>query len=585
MTRSSDAQERRRTAGRRLTDRQTAILELVASGLENKEIAHELGISEQAVKEQVSTLLRVLAAPNRAALGDAAATRRFLGGATIDPEWLRYLFQDAPMHVAIVEGPEHRFVAINDALRFTTGGADVIGKPYREAFAGRAESLAFLDRAYRTGERVVTSSPRRLFVRAGRSEPEDGYVTFVLQPLPGADGGIGGLAIFSIDVTTDIPHMTQALTRSALRIQTADEEIRAERDRLDLVLKSVPNPIIVVDNDNQIINLNSAAQRLFTPREGTQNALANDAKFTSFLSQFRLDPATTTRAEITLAEPGSGERLEMEITATEVRDSHGAVVAIVSAMQEVGRLRELERRRLQQVLFETEKLAATGRLAASIAHEINNPLEAVQNSLYLLGGAVKSDAAEYKYLEIARNETQRMSRILRQMLSFYRPGTDLAPIDVNAIVDDAETLVAKRLRQSKVALVRDLDPDLPKIRASADQIKQVLLNLFLNAAEAMPDGGKLTVTTHHAAANERELPFDSIRIEVRDTGLGIDEETQARIFEAFFSTKTQKGTGLGLWVSHGIVQGHGGTMKVRSRLGEGTTFIIALPVAGPPERP
>ena len=94
----------------------------------------------------------------------------------------------------------------------------------------------------------------------------------------------------------------------------------------------------------------------------------------------------------------------MEITATEVRDSHGAVVAIVSAMQEIGRLRELERRRLQQVLFETEKLAATGRLAASIAHEINNPLEAVQNALYLLGSAVKSDAAEHKYLEIARTE-------------------------------------------------------------------------------------------------------------------------------------------------------------------------------------
>ena len=432
-----------------------------------------------------------------------------------------------------------------------------------------------LDRAARSSNREVTLV-----------DPIQGseliFEVITMAALNHRTGERGTVSVLK-DVT-DIRHMTQELTRSALRIQTADEEIRAERDRLDLVLKSVPNPIIVVDNDNQIISLNSAAQRLFTVRDGgRQHALANDAKFTSFLSQFRLDPATTTRAEIALAEPQSGERLEMEITATEVRDSHGAVVAIVSAMQEVGRLRELERRRLQQVLFETEKLAATGRLAASIAHEINNPLEAVQNALYLLGGAVKSDAAEYKYLEIARNETQRMSRILRQMLGFYRPGIDLAPVDVNVIVDDAETLVAKRLRQSKVTLVRDLDPNLPKIRASADQIKQILLNLFLNAAEAMPDGGKLTVTTHHAAPNEREMPFDSIRIEVRDTGLGIDEETQARIFEAFFSTKTQKGTGLGLWVSHGIVQGHGGTMKVRSRVGDGTTFVIVLPVAGPHE--
>jgi two-component system NtrC family sensor kinase len=91
------------------------------------------------------------------------------------------------------------------------------------------------------------------------------------------------------------------------------------------------------------------------------------------------------------------------------------------------------------------------------------------------------------------------------------------------------------------------------------------------------------VTTRYGGEVERDMPFDAVRIEVQDTGVGIDPETQARIFEAFFSTKTQKGTGLGLWVSHGIVQGHGGTMKVRSRLGDGTTFIIVLPVAGPPE--
>jgi two-component system NtrC family sensor kinase len=176
-----------------------------------------------------------------------------------------------------------------------------------------------------------------------------------------------------------------------------------------------------------------------------------------------------------------------------------------------------------------------------------------------------------------------MSRILRQMLGFYKPGMDMGPVDVNAIIEDAQALVTKRLRQTKVTLERDLDPTLPRIRASGDQIKQVLLNLLLNAAEAMPEGGTITVSTRYGRLAERGMPFDSVRIEVRDTGVGIDEETQARIFEAFFSTKTQKGTGLGLWVSHGIVQGHGGTMKVRSKLGQGTTFVIALPVAGPPE--
>ena len=234
------------------------------------------------------------------------------------------------------------------------------------------------------------------------------------------------------------------------------------------------------------------------------------------------------------------------------------------------------------MLFETEKLAATGRLAASIAHEINNPLEAVQNSLYLLGASLEPDDPQRRYLEIAHREAQRMSRILRQMLGFYRPAMDMTPVDVNTLIDEAEALVAKRARENHVDIQRDLAPELPKIRASADQLKQVVLNLLLNAIEAMPGGGTLAVVTRHANDVERDIPSDAVRIEVRDTGMGMDDETQKRIFEAFFSTKTERGTGLGLWVSHGIVQAHGGSMRVRSKQGQGTTFVITLPIAGPP---
>ena len=398
---------------------------------------------------------------------------------------------------------------------------------------------------------------------------------------------IGERGVVSVlkDVT-DIRHMTEELARSAERIQTADLQIRAERDRLDLVLRSVPNPIIVVDNDNEIITLNAAAQRLFAPtRYSTRHdqiALANDARFTSFLSQLRLEPSSTKRGEVMLTDPESEEHLEMEVTAADVRGPHGSVVATVSAMQDVGRLRELERRRLEQVLFDTEKLAATGRLAASIAHEINNPLEAVQNSLYLLSRTVPEGAPERSFLDIATRETQRMSRILRQMLGFYRPTTSMGPTDINALVTEAETLIAKRLRENSVRIEKELLPTLPLIRASADQLKQVLLNLFLNATEAMPKGGRLIVATQTGGGGELDAySADVVRIDVRDTGTGISEETVARIFEPFFSTKMEKGTGLGLWVSHGIVQAHGGTLKVRSRSGQGTTFTITLPIAGP----
>ena len=386
---------------------------------------------------------------------------------------------------------------------------------------------------------------------------------------------------------TDIRHIGEELARGRARLQTAEEEIRIERDRLDLVLRNVPNPIIVVDNDNHIMSMNPAAERLFKPSAATARAssaaLANDARFTSFLAGLRLDPAMSKRGEIGLSDPRSEERLEMEVSATEIRDARGAVIAIVSVMQDIGRLRELERRRLEQVLFDSEKLAATGRLAASIAHEINNPLEAVQNALYLLQREFGEDSTKRPYLDIAARETQRMSRILRQMLGFYRQQEAMAETDVNALVEEAGGLVVKRLRERGVQIANQLDPSLPRIRASADQLKQVLLNLMLNAADSMPKGGTITVATTAGAGAETEvLGRDAVQIQVRDTGEGIPDELLAQIFEPFFSTKPGKGTGLGLWVSQSIVQNHGGTMRVRSRVGRGTTFMITLPVQGPP---
>ena len=386
---------------------------------------------------------------------------------------------------------------------------------------------------------------------------------------------------------TDIRHIGEELARGRERLQSAEEEIRVERDRLDLVLRNVPNPIIVVDNDNHIISMNPAAERLFKAESATSRAahtaLANDARFTSYLAGLRLDPAMSKRGEIGLTDPRNDERLEMEVSATEIHDARGAVIAIVSVMQDIGRLRELERRRLEQVLFDSEKLAATGRLAASIAHEINNPLEAVQNALYLLQKEFGEDSTKRPYLDIAARETQRMSRILRQMLGFYRQQEAMTDTDLNALVEEAGGLVAKRLRERGVQIANLLDPGLPRIRAAADQLKQVLLNLLLNAADSMPKGGTITVATQAGAGAETELfGRDAVQIQVRDTGDGIPDDLLSQIFEPFFSTKPGKGTGLGLWVSQGIVQSHGGTMRVRSRVGRGTTFMITLPVQGPP---
>jgi two-component system NtrC family sensor kinase len=309
--------------------------------------------------------------------------------------------------------------------------------------------------------------------------------------------------------------------------------------------------------------------------------LSNEAKFTDFVSALRLEPLAGLSRESVLADPDSSEQLTMSVTSTEVRDDAGAVTAIVTVLQDVSRFRELERRRIEQILFESEKLAATGRLAASIAHEINNPLEAIKNSLYLLTNKITEDDPNAKFLQIATKETDRVSRVLRQMLGFYR-APKMEPTDVNRLIEEAEGLIEKHLRQNRVRLHNDLDPLLPLVIASADQIKQVLLNLMLNGQQAMPKGGTLFVSTRVSHGADPEfLMSDSVHIQVRDTGKGIAGEHLPHIFEPFFSTKDEKGTGLGLWVTQGIVQAHGGSIKLRSRHGRGTVFSVALPIGGP----
>jgi signal transduction histidine kinase len=389
---------------------------------------------------------------------------------------------------------------------------------------------------------------------------------------------------------TDLRHATDQVTQNVHRLQTAEEEIRLERDRLNLIMRSVPNPIILLDIDNQPIVMNHEALRLFQgsaqDSHGVRRAqlcISNEAKFTSFVSQLRLDPAQGMSGELVLTDPDSRDPLTMAVTSTEVHDEMGAVAATVTVMQDVSRLRELERRRVEQILFDSEKLAATGRLAASIAHEINNPLEAIKNALYLLSNKIPVDDPNAKFLQIATKETDRVSRILRQMLGFYRP-PKMEPTDINRLIEDAEALIEKHLKQNRVKIENDLDPALPPIIASPDQIKQVLLNLMLNSQQAMPEGGAIYVSTHVSHGADPEfLMSDSVHIQIRDTGKGIAEEHLPHIFEPFFSTKDERGTGLGLWVSQGIVQAHGGSIKLRSREGRGTTFSVALPIKGPSE--
>lgn len=231
-------------------------------------------------------------------------------------------------------------------------------------------------------------------------------------------------------------------------------------------------------------------------------------------------------------------------------------------------VREIERS--QQRLIQSEKLAAIGRLTASIAHEVNNPLQSLRNCLDLAARNDMDESRRQEYLRLAQKELDRLSWIMRQMLDFYRPEAAARQwVDLNELLREVVMLISGQCESRGVRVNLDLDQNLPRVRAVGFQLQQVALNLVLNALEAMPRGGRLSIRT--------QARQDKVVVTFRDTGVGIPREELPRIFEPFYTSKA-RGTGLGLAVSYGIISAHGGVIEVESDVGVGSTFRIKLPV-------
>ena len=411
-------------------------------------------------------------------------------------------------------------------------------------------------------------------------EGSDLHFEVISTPAANARGEPLGLVSIFRDVT-DLREANEELARNFGKLQQAEADSRRERDRLDLIIENVGHPIVVCDSAGNFILFNRRAELLFEEKFSFRQAAAgavrtNAVKLTSFISGLASASETGRQAEIELIDPDTGSFLPMEITAREVLDpTTGQVTAVVSILHDLTEIRELERRRVEQQLFESEKLAAVGRLAASIAHEVNNPLEAIKNALYLMESGSEGDKNS-RFLEIARKETERVSHIIRQMLGFARRSGEVDWVDVNQLIEETLVLLEKKMRQLRIRVNRDFDDQLPQIRARADQLRQVVLNLIINAQQAIQGGGEITIST---ARYEQALQ-PSILIQLSDTGVGITEDDLNRIFEPFFSSG-KKGTGLGLWVTQDIVRQHGGRIEVASEVSRGTVFTIVLQVEPP----
>jgi two-component system NtrC family sensor kinase len=270
---------------------------------------------------------------------------------------------------------------------------------------------------------------------------------------------------------------------------------------------------------------------------------------------------------------GGGGIAEGNLSAAIIYNEKGDEIATIGIFTDLKERLEMERRlrETQEQLLQSEKLAAMGRLMSHIAHELNNPLYGIMNTLELMKTEIPPENKRRRILEMAHSEIIRLSELLHKMLTFSKPDRkEKQPVDVNMILDEILLLHEKQFSENNIRISSFFTEGLDLVFASKNQLRQVFLNMIANARDAMPDGGKLTVLTKSG--------MDQVLVEISDTGIGIREEDLGKIFEAFFTTKSSvKGVGLGLSVCYGFIKDHGGDIQVKSEVGSGTTFTINLP--------
>jgi two-component system NtrC family sensor kinase len=264
-----------------------------------------------------------------------------------------------------------------------------------------------------------------------------------------------------------------------------------------------------------------------------------------------------------------------------LEDQAGAIVGTLSSGTDI-----TDHKRTEAELIRSEKLASLGQLAAGVAHEVNNPLAGILVYIKLLLKRYKENKLQTpeteEQLEKIARETERCSRIIKNLLDFSRQTkVTLRLVDVNDVIEATLSIIAHQISLENIRAQKELSPSLPSVLADFDQIQQALMNVMLNAAQAMPDGGDLTITTSLATAVRLgDSARDAVRITISDTGIGIPQENLDKLFTPFFSTKDKgKGVGLGLSVVHGIIERHHGKIEIESDPGAGTTFSIYLGIA------
>ncbi len=376
------------------------------------------------------------------------------------------------------------------------------------------------------------------------------------------------------------PVLERELKEAAARRNklAAEQALRAAEARFHRLIEAMPLGLTISDAEGRITYANAAIERLLGYGPGELSS--GDITLRSIcptIDHHPLEELTNEPWEavcITTSGASVDVLLGVAVLNPEQASDQHEVAAFVADLT--------LQKQSQEVLRRTEKLAVAGRFAASIAHEINNPLEAITNCLFLLGQtSLTPDGVTY--LDLAQKELDRVAQITMQTLRFYRRSTRPALADVQDLIETVLAIFDHRLRRARIEVVREFRP-IPLVLAHDGEIRQVLANLVGNAMDAVPGGGCIRIRT---APSSDISGRSGVAITIADTGTGIEPGSVRRIFEPFFSTKGITGTGLGLWISQEIINRHHGSLRVRSRLASpgrtgGTAFRIFIPSDGEP---
>jgi PAS domain S-box-containing protein len=366
------------------------------------------------------------------------------------------------------------------------------------------------------------------------------------------------------------------------------QELRVSEEWFRTTLSSIGDAVIATDRSGNVIFLNPQAEKL-------TGATLDDARGKSVGDVFPIfSELTGTQAEDpvrkvltlgtivglanhTVLKRNDGVLIPVEDSAAPIRDDLGSLIGVVLVFRDV-----TAERKAQEVMRKTEKLAAAARLSATVAHEINNPLAAVVNLIFIAKNLPDTSPAVVKQLTLAEQELDRVAHITRQTLAFYRESMAPEKIDIAALMESVLKLYSNKIASKNIRVERAF-AKCPPVLGVAGELRQAASNLIANAIDAVETNGSITVGAHSSAASETAM----VEVVVADDGPGIPAESLDRIFEPFFTTKKDVGTGLGLWAARTIVERHGGTIAVNCSAGpnglRGAQFIIQLPCAADSE--